>query len=111
MDHQPKFFENLSGTGKAIGVLTSGGDAQGRCARRSLWERGQEGGKERPKVEGVEGWGEVELRTRWGVGVAEREGEGGNPSGDGMREAGARRASQAVRQGAHVGGWGGSRWV
>ena len=29
MDHQPKFFENLSGTGKAIGVLTSGGDAQG----------------------------------------------------------------------------------
>ncbi|KAM7122161.1 ATP-dependent 6-phosphofructokinase, platelet type isoform X1 [Mycteria americana] len=32
MDHQPKFFENLSGTGKAIGVLTSGGDAQGMNA-------------------------------------------------------------------------------
>uniref|UniRef100_A0A8C0HRU4 ATP-dependent 6-phosphofructokinase n=1 Tax=Buteo japonicus TaxID=224669 RepID=A0A8C0HRU4_9AVES len=28
----PKFFENLSGTGKAIGVLTSGGDAQGMNA-------------------------------------------------------------------------------
>ncbi|XP_039569863.1 ATP-dependent 6-phosphofructokinase, platelet type isoform X4 [Passer montanus] len=32
MDHQPKFFENLSGAGKAIGVLTSGGDAQGMNA-------------------------------------------------------------------------------
>ncbi|XP_027542807.1 ATP-dependent 6-phosphofructokinase, platelet type isoform X2 [Neopelma chrysocephalum] len=32
MDHQPKFFENLSGSGKAIGVLTSGGDAQGMNA-------------------------------------------------------------------------------
>ncbi|KFV64646.1 6-phosphofructokinase type C, partial [Dryobates pubescens] len=32
MDHQPKFFENLSGTGKAIGVLTSGGDAPGMNA-------------------------------------------------------------------------------
>ncbi|XP_010005298.1 PREDICTED: ATP-dependent 6-phosphofructokinase, platelet type isoform X2 [Chaetura pelagica] len=32
MDHQPKFFENLSGTGKAIAVLTSGGDAQGMNA-------------------------------------------------------------------------------
>ncbi|KFP18080.1 6-phosphofructokinase type C, partial [Egretta garzetta] len=29
MDHQPKFFENLSGTGKAIGVLTSGGEGGG----------------------------------------------------------------------------------
>ena len=25
-----KFFENLSGAGKSIGVLTSGGDAQGK---------------------------------------------------------------------------------
>lgn len=25
-----RFFENLSGSGKAIAVLTSGGDAQGR---------------------------------------------------------------------------------
>uniref|UniRef100_A0A8C3RIW8 ATP-dependent 6-phosphofructokinase n=1 Tax=Cyanoderma ruficeps TaxID=181631 RepID=A0A8C3RIW8_9PASS len=32
MDHQPKFFENLSGAGKAIAVLTSGGDAQGMNA-------------------------------------------------------------------------------
>ncbi|XP_067398759.1 ATP-dependent 6-phosphofructokinase, platelet type isoform X3 [Emydura macquarii macquarii] len=35
MAHQPadkKFFENLSGAGKAIGVLTSGGDAQGMNA-------------------------------------------------------------------------------
>lgn len=29
-----KFFESLSGAGKAIGVLTSGGDAQGKPASR-----------------------------------------------------------------------------
>ena len=28
-----KFFENLSGAGKSIGVLTSGGDAQGKVPR------------------------------------------------------------------------------
>lgn len=28
-----KFFENLSGAGKAIAVLTSGGDAQGNSLR------------------------------------------------------------------------------
>lgn len=28
-----KFFENLSGAGKAIAVLTSGGDAQGTVSR------------------------------------------------------------------------------
>lgn len=51
MDHQPKFFENLSGTGKAIGVLTSGGDAQGSCSRRSRGEdEGKEPRKERQKM-------------------------------------------------------------
>lgn len=83
MDHQPKFFENLSGTGKAIGVLTSGGDAQGSCSRRSF----QSGGRRR------ECGGE--LRTRWGMGAAEREGE--RFLGGGVREAVARRASQAGR--------------
>lgn len=29
MPDSKKFFENLSGAGKSIGVLTSGGDAQG----------------------------------------------------------------------------------
>lgn len=29
-----KFFENLSGAGKSIAVLTSGGDAQGNAPRR-----------------------------------------------------------------------------
>lgn len=28
-----KFFENLSGAGKSIAVLTSGGDAQGNLVR------------------------------------------------------------------------------
>uniref|UniRef100_A0A4W5QUS0 Phosphofructokinase, platelet n=1 Tax=Hucho hucho TaxID=62062 RepID=A0A4W5QUS0_9TELE len=32
MSFLPKFFENLSGAGKSIGVLTSGGDAQGMNA-------------------------------------------------------------------------------
>uniref|UniRef100_A0ACB8FVR3 Uncharacterized protein n=1 Tax=Sphaerodactylus townsendi TaxID=933632 RepID=A0ACB8FVR3_9SAUR len=41
-----KFIENLSGTGKAIGVLTSGGDAQGQCEQlyvgRSIVHQGLE---------------------------------------------------------------------
>lgn len=31
-DSKKIFFENLSGAGKAIAVLTSGGDAQGKAA-------------------------------------------------------------------------------
>ncbi len=31
MPDSKKFIENLSGAGKSIGVLTSGGDAQGRA--------------------------------------------------------------------------------
>lgn len=58
MDHQPKFFENLSGAGKAIAVLTSGGDAQGSGSRRLLREHGEDEGKENAG----------ELRARWGVG-------------------------------------------
>lgn len=33
-DGKKIFFENLSGAGKAIAVLTSGGDAQGKTLRR-----------------------------------------------------------------------------
>ena len=35
-DSKKIFFENLSGAGKAIAVLTSGGDAQGKVWRDSL---------------------------------------------------------------------------
>ena len=35
-DSKKIFFENLSGAGKAIAVLTSGGDAQGKEWRDSL---------------------------------------------------------------------------
>lgn len=58
MDHQPKFFENLSGAGKAIAVLTSGGDAQGSGSRRLLREHGEDEG------EGEQG----ELWARGGAG-------------------------------------------
>lgn len=34
-----KFFENLSGAGKSIAVLTSGGDAQGNDARSEFHHR------------------------------------------------------------------------
>lgn len=34
-----KFFENLSGAGKSIAVLTSGGDAQGNDARPEFHHR------------------------------------------------------------------------
>lgn len=34
-DSKKIFFENLSGAGKAIAVLTSGGDAQGKTAHTS----------------------------------------------------------------------------
>lgn len=63
MDHQPKFFENLSGAGKAIAVLTSGGDAQGSGSRRLLGEHGEDEGKE-PRGKQNAG----ELRAAWGVG-------------------------------------------
>lgn len=33
-DGKKIFFENLSGAGKAIAVLTSGGDAQGKALHR-----------------------------------------------------------------------------
>lgn len=56
MDHQPKFFENLSGAGKAIAVLTSGGDAQGSGSRRLLREHGEnEGEGERRGAAGTVG--------------------------------------------------------
>lgn len=34
-----KFFENLSGAGKSIAVLTSGGDAQGNVAEYEFHHR------------------------------------------------------------------------
>lgn len=34
-----KFFENLSGAGKSIAVLTSGGDAQGKVAEYEFHHR------------------------------------------------------------------------
>lgn len=42
----PKYLEHLSGDGKAIGVLTSGGDAQGaRLPALSLVSKGRAGGE------------------------------------------------------------------
>ena len=35
-DSKKIFFENLSGAGKAIAVLTSGGDAQGKVAASQI---------------------------------------------------------------------------
>jgi len=55
------FFENLSGAGKAIAVLTSGGDAQGKLLRDSVKRCGA-----------VTRYGpaEGELTSRGGKGVA-----------------------------------------
>lgn len=36
-DSKKIFFENLSGAGKAIAVLTSGGDAQGKVSSYTFW--------------------------------------------------------------------------
>lgn len=78
MDHQPKFFENLSGTGKAIGVLTSGGDAQGEPGGRMRRGGGRLGGASRGefplsggRMEGRGGWGRL-LRLGHGGGEAPR---------------------------------------
>lgn len=37
-DSKKIFFENLSGAGKAIAVLTSGGDAQGKILTQGISE-------------------------------------------------------------------------
>lgn len=65
MDHQPKFFENLSGAGKAIAVLTSGGDAQGSGSRRLLREHGEDEGEgERGELWARGGAGQQQERAR-----------------------------------------------
>lgn len=75
-----KFLEHLSGAGKAIGVLTSGGDAQGArpppgpLRRRRSGRRGRMGRKDRGTRE--ERW-ERETRGEGGA-QGRRDGESGS---------------------------------
>lgn len=57
-----KFLEQLSGAGKAIGVLTSGGDAQGA---RPPSQAGAKGSTDQ------KGWGNQGIFKEWGPGASD----------------------------------------